>query len=223
MARTLSAYGLRRAITGVDVRVSEKIFRQLSDAYRKLRNTARILMANLGDFDPDTDMLHDDALLDIDKWVLASLNELVKTCIEAYERYEFHVIYHEINNFCTVELSKLYVDITKDRLYTERKTSTARRAGQTVMFRVLSAMTRMLAPLLAHTSEEIWQTMPHTANEDRRSVLLNRMPAYDETMAAAFAEVKAHYDHLFALRDDVMKALELARTERKSASRSMQR
>ncbi len=197
----------------VDVRVSDQIFRQLSDAYRKLRNTARILMANLNDFNPDTDMVADDALLDIDKWVLASLNELVKTCVEAYDRYEFHVIYHEVNNFCTVELSKLYIDITKDRLYTERADSAARRAGQTAMFRVLTTLTRLLAPLLAHTVEEIWQAMPHTADEDRRSVLLNRMPAYDAS--APFADVAEHYNRLFALRDDVMKALELARAEKK--------
>ncbi len=197
----------------VDVRCSKEIFKQLSDAYRKLRNTARILMANLGDFNPETDMVADDALLDIDRWVLGSLNELVKTCIEAYDTYEFHIIYHAINNFCTVELSKLYIDITKDRLYTERADSPARRAGQTALFRVLTALTRLLAPLLMHTTEEIWQAMPHTADEDRRSVLLNRMPTYDES--APFAAVTERYNKLFALRDDVMKALELARADKK--------
>ncbi len=197
----------------VDVRCSKEIFKQLSDAYRKLRNTARILMANLGDFNPETDMVADEALLDIDKWVLGSLNRLVKACVEAYDRYEFHIIYHEINNFCTVELSKLYIDITKDRLYTERADSAARRAGQTTMFRVLTALARLLAPLLAHTTEEIWQAMPHTADEDRRSVLLNRMPVYDA--AEPFGEVTDRYNTLFALRDDVMKALEIARADKK--------
>ncbi|MBR6708903.1 MAG: class I tRNA ligase family protein, partial [Clostridia bacterium] len=196
----------------VDVRCSKEIFKQLSDAYRKLRNTARILMGNLNDFNPETDMVANDALHDIDKWMLASLNELVKTCVEAYDRYEFHIISHEVVNFCTVELSKLYVDITKDRLYTERADSTARRAAQTAMFRALTTLARLIAPLLAHTSEEIWQAMPHTADEDRRSVLLNSMPTYDE--ALGFDEVKAHYDRLFELRDDVMKALEIARADK---------
>ena len=192
----------------VDVRCSDAIFRQLSEVYRKIRNTARILLANIGDFNPDTDMVDTADLHEIDKWVIARVNELVRTCRDAYNGYEFHMAYNAINTFCTNDLSKLYVDITKDRLYTDGKTSASRRAGQTAMYTVLSALTRLVAPILCFTAEEIWKAMPHAAAEDSRSVFLNEMPAYNE--ALVFPEA-AKLDELFALRDDVMKALELAR------------
>ena len=197
----------------VDVRASDLIFKQLSDGYRKLRNTARILMADLYDFEPDRDSVPVEKLVEIDRWVLDAMNRLVKTCTEAYDNYEFHIIYHEVNNFCTTELSKLYIDITKDRLYTEKADSFERRSAQTAMYLVLSALTRLLAPMLAHTAEEIWQAMPHSSDEDRESVLLNDMPRYDAKYEAG--EIAAKYDHLFALRDDVMKVLEDARAEKK--------
>ena len=193
----------------VDIRCSDAIFRQLSEIYRKIRNTSRILMANLGDFNPDTNMVAVEDLHDIDKWILSRLNNLVKVCRDAYDAYEFHIAYHAINNFCTIDLSKLYVDITKDRLYTDAADSHARRCGQTAMYMVVSAMTRLLAPVLSFTAEEIWRAMPHLSSDNTQSVFLNDMPAYDE--ALTFAEVTAHYDALFNLRDDVMKALELAR------------
>ena len=192
----------------VDVRCSDAIFRQLSEVYRKIRNTARILLANIGDFNPDTDMVDTADLHEIDKWIIARANELTKVCRDAYNGYEFHMAYNAINTFCTNDLSKLYVDITKDRLYTDGKTSASRRAGQTAMYTVLSALTRLVAPILCFTAEEIWKAMPHAAAEDGRSVFLNEMPAYDE--ALGFPEA-ARLDELFTLRDDVMKALELAR------------
>ena len=197
----------------VDVRASDLIFKQLSDGYRKLRNTARILMADLYDFDPDRDSVPVEKLVEIDRWVLDAMNRLVKTCTDAYDSYEFHIIYHEIGNFCTTELSKLYIDITKDRLYTEKADSFERRSAQTAMYLVLSALTRLLAPMLAHTAEEIWEAMPHSAAENRESVLLNDMPRYDAKYEAG--EIAAKYDHLFALRDDVMKVLEDARADKK--------
>ncbi|MCQ2425465.1 MAG: isoleucine--tRNA ligase [Lachnospiraceae bacterium] len=197
----------------VDVRASDLIFKQLSDGYRKLRNTARILMADLYDFDPDRDSVPVEKLVEIDRWVLDAMNRLVKTCTDAYDSYEFHIVYHEIGNFCTTELSKLYIDITKDRLYTEKADSFERRSAQTAMYLVLSALTRLLAPMLAHTAEEIWEAMPHSAAENRESVLLNDMPRYDAKYEAG--EIAAKYDHLFALRDDVMKVLEDARADKK--------
>ena len=174
-----------------------------------MRNTARILLANLGDFDPNTDMVAVDDLHEIDKWIISRANDLAATCRRAYDDYEFHFVYHAINNFCTNDLSKLYVDITKDRLYTDGKTSLSRRAGQTAMYTVVSMLTRLLAPILSFTAEEIWQTMPHAATDKTESVFLNEMPAYDESLA--FPEVVAHWSGLFDLRDDVMKALEIAR------------
>ena len=196
----------------VDVRVSDKILGQLGEIYRKIRNTARILLANLGDFDPDKDMLPVSELEDIDKWIIAGANELAARSVKNYDEYDFHGVFHDLANFCTVDLSKLYIDITKDRSYVEALTSKTRRAVQTAMYTVLSMITRILAPLLTFTADEIWRAMPHIASEDARSVLLNDIPTYDESLT--FPEIKAHWDHLFELRDDVMKELETARANK---------
>ena len=196
----------------VDVRVSDKILGQLGEIYRKIRNTARILLANLGDFDPDKDMLPVSELEDIDKWIIAGANELAARSIKNYDEYDFHGVFHDLANFCTVDLSKLYIDITKDRSYVEAPASKTRRAVQTAMYTVLSMITRILAPLLTFTADEIWRAMPHVASEDARSVLLNDIPTYDESLT--FPEIKAHWDHLFELRDDVMKELETARANK---------
>ena len=192
----------------VDVRASDNIFKQLCETYRKIRNTARLFMANLGDFDPDSDSVATADMLEIDKWALARLDRLTSSVRRAYDDYEFHVAYHELNNFCTIDMSKLYIDITKDRLYVEKKDSVARRSAQTVMYIVLDALTRMIAPILSFTADEIWHSMPHTAAEDRRSVLLNDMP---EAGKYQFGEVEAHWNSLFDLRDEILKALEDAR------------
>ncbi len=197
----------------VDVRVSDNIFKQLSETYRKIRNTSRILLANLGDFDPNTDMLDVNDLCEIDKWVLYRLNSLAKTVREAYDNYEFHVVYHSANNFCTIDLSKLSVDITKDRVYTAGKASLERRSAQTAMYLILSSLTRMLAPLIVFTAEEIWQFMPHIASDVKESVFCNALPEYKSEWA--FAEIAAKYDALFLERDAVTSALELARAEKK--------
>ncbi len=200
----------------VDVRCSKEIFKQLSEMYRKIRNTARILIANLGDngtdFDPDKDMIPVAELPDMDKWLLGKLNGLVKEVREAYDTYEFHVAYHAICNFCTLELSKLYIDIAKDRTYVEKKDSFSRRAAQTTMFIALDALTRMIAPMLAFTSDEIWQVMPHRSADDKRHVILNAMPEYDA--AEPFKAEMDRYDRLFELRDTVLFALETARNDK---------
>ncbi len=193
----------------VDVRVSDVIFKQLSEAYRKIRNTARIIMANLNDFDPDTHAVAISDMEEIDRWLLSEFNALVKTCREAYDTFEFHIIYHEICNFCTVNLSKIYIDVTKDRVYTGKKDGLPRRAAQSAMYTVLDGLVRLLAPLLSFTAEEIWQSMPHGAADVRESVFLNDFPAYDAGLADQ--ELTARWDKQFALRDDVMKALEQAR------------
>ena len=197
----------------VDVRASEAIFKQLSDAYRKIRNTARFLLADLYDFDPNKDAVPLTELTGIDAWIVSSMNELVKSARAAYDAFEFHTIYHDVNDFCTTELSKLYIDITKDRVYAEAADSKARRSAQTAMYYIISALTRLIAPLLSFTAEEIWQTMPKLAGDKAESVYLNEMPAFDE--ALTFPEITAHYNDLFALRENVMKALELARAEKR--------
>ncbi len=196
----------------VDVRVSDAIFKQLSEAYRKIRNTSRIIMANLEGFNPDTDMVSADKLYDIDKWALSRINKLTKTVRDAYSSYDFHIVYHEVVNFCTTDMSKLYIDITKDRLYCEAADGEARRSAQTAMYIVLNALTRLIAPVIAYTSNEIWQAMPHAKADNVEHVLLNDMPEYNADLG--FEAVEEHYDRLFDIRDDVMKALELARAEK---------
>ncbi len=196
----------------VDVRVSDPIFKQLSETYRKIRNTSRIIMANLEGFDPDTDMVSNDKLYDIDKWAISRINKLTKTVRDAYTSYDFHIVYHEVNNFCTTDMSKLYIDITKDRLYCEKKDGEARRSAQSAMYIILNALTRLIAPIIAFTSDEIWQAMPHAKGDNTEHVLLNDMPEYNENLG--FDAAEEHYDRLFDIRDDVMKALEIARAQK---------
>lgn len=198
----------------VDVRCSDVIFKQLSESYRKFRNTARILLANLGDdFDPNKDLVAPADMLPIDQWIIARLNDFTKTVRDAYDHYEFHLICQALNNFCTNDLSKLYIDISKDRVYTEKKDAAVRRSAQSAMYIVLSAMTRLMAPILSFTTNELWGYMPHTADEDARHVMLSLMP--DENPDWRFEAVEAKYNALFELRDDVMKALEIARADKK--------
>ncbi len=197
----------------VDVRVSDPIFKQLSDTYRKIRNTVRILIADLSDFDPAKDLLPMEELYEIDRWVVSAMNDLTRDVRTAYDKYEFHLIYHAVSNFCTTELSKLYIDITKDRVYTERADSAARRSAQSAMYFVLTGLVRLLAPIIAFTAEEMWQAIPHTAEDRTESVFLNEMPSYEARLA--FPEVAEKWNRLFSMRDDVMKALELARAEKK--------
>ncbi len=200
----------------VDVRVSDDIFKQLSEIYRKIRNTVRILLANLGDaddFDPNTDRVPFDELEPLDKWIVSRFNDLVDRVRKAYDTYQFHLIYHDMHNFCAVDLSKLYVDISKNRVYVEGKKSPLRRSAQTAMYTILSGYTRLIAPILSYTAEEIWQFMPHLDTDDGESVFLNPLPRYLEEHS--FRDVAEKYDRLFALRDDVMKALELARADKR--------
>ncbi len=197
-----------------DVKISNEILKQIAEVYRKIRNTLRMLLANIGDtgvdFDPDQHAVSYADLLPIDRWLLCRLNALVKTCRAAYDNYAFHLIYQAINTFCTIDLSKWYIDISKDRLYVEEKDSTARRSAQTVMYEALSAIVRLMAPILAFTSDEMWDVMPHRTTDDTRAAVLNEMPTYQS--AWEDKELEARYNRLFDLRDNVMKALEEART-----------
>ena len=206
-----------------DVRCSKEIFKQLSESYRKLRNTLRILLANLGspdtDFDPNRDMVAPEALTDIDKWAVSRLNKLVKRVREAYDNYQFHIIYHDIHNFCSIDMSKLYIDITKDRLYCESKNDPARRSTQTAMYIIVNALTKLLAPILSFTAEEVWGYITHLEGEDAFSVFCNDMPSFEEKYD--FSDIEEKYESLFNLRDGVMKALELARAE-KSIGKSLE-
>ena len=195
-----------------DVRISKEILKQLSDIYLKIRNTARYILGNLNGFDPD-DVVPFEDMPELDKWAIIRLNKLVERVRAAYERYEYHVIYHGIHNFCAVEMSNFYLDIIKDRLYCDGTNSHSRKSAQTAIYMILDGLVRMLAPILAFTSEEIWAAMPHSKNDDAESVLFNDMPQvkpeYDYTEAQ-----EAKWNKILALRTDVNKALELARAEK---------
>ena len=161
---------------------------------------------NISDFNPDTDMVALSEMTSIDKWAIAQLNNLIDKVKTAYDNYEFHIVYHSIHNFCVVDMSNFYLDVLKDRLYTEKADSKLRRAAQTAIYLILNAMTRMLAPILAYTSDEIWKYLPHAANEQAEHVIFNEMPAkLDLDVDDSFM---AYWDEIHALRDDVKKSLE---------------
>ena len=193
----------------VDVRCSEDIFKQLSQNYLKFRNTARYCLGNLDGFDANTLVAPED-MLPLDLWAITKLNALIEKCEEAFKNYEFHVISHAVNDFCVVELSSFYLDIIKDRLYCEEKDGLKRRSAQTALWLILDTITKIFAPILAYTCDEIWLAMPHRAEDDERNVVLNQMnkPFADYALSA---EEMSRWDTLIALRDDVNGVLEAAR------------
>ena len=192
-----------------DIRISKDILKQLSEVYRKIRNTARFILGCINDFDPDKDMVDDSALEEMDKFALMRLDQIVDECTKAYENFEYHLIFHAIHNFCVLDMSNFYLDAAKDRLYVEAVDSATRRAAQSTIYKVLHTLTRLIAPILAFTSDEIWQFMPHYSSDDKRNVIFNDFPKATGNIDAEFV---ARWDRIHAIRDDVKKALELART-----------
>ena len=190
-----------------DMRISPDILKQLSQAYLKIRNTARYMLGNLCDYDPDRP-LPKEQVLPLDRFAIASFNDLVKTCREAYDRYEFHAVYRAVYNFCVTDMSNFYLDIIKDRLYCGDEAG--RRSAQTALYHILDGMTRLIAPILAFTSDEIWHAMRHGAGANAESVLLNDMPEHSDALALSEDEA-ARWARLVSLRDAVNKALENAR------------
>jgi isoleucyl-tRNA synthetase len=193
-----------------DVRISDEIINRLVEAYRRLRNTARFLISNLYDFDPSVDAVARDALDELDRWILHRTQVVLSRCREAYEKYEFHVVFHSLNNFCAVDLSALYLDIVKDRLYCEGKRSIKRRAAQTALHRILSTLVGLMAPVLSFTAEEVWSYLPSSGSK-AESVFLSSMPEPDpDYIDKPLAE---RWDKLFKERAEVLKALEEARAK----------
>ncbi|MBC7105709.1 MAG: class I tRNA ligase family protein, partial [Firmicutes bacterium] len=212
--RDLGADILRLWVCSADYRndlaASANILRQLADAYRKIRNTFRFLLGNLYDFDPRRDAVPYEALPELDRWALLRLGRLIARVLQAYRDYEFHVVYHAVHHFCTVDLSALYLDVIKDRLYTYPPASRARRAAQTVLYEVLSAVVRLLAPVLAFTTEEVWQHMP--GGPPAKSVQLADMPAENPRwLDEALGE---KWERLLTARSVVNRALEEARRKK---------
>lgn len=198
-----------------DIRISKTILSQLSDAYKKIRNTARFILGNLGNgkgFDPDTDSVSDDKLTELDKWALMRLDALIDKVNEGYDSFDFHIAFHAIHNFCVIDMSNFYLDIIKDRLYCEKEDSELRRAAQTTMYRILSAVARLAAPIISFTAEEIWQYMPHSASDDKESVFLNTMP--EKSGIEFSAEFVEKWSFIYAARESANKALEEARNNK---------
>ena len=197
----------------LDMRCSDNIFKQLSDKYLKIRNTARYILGNLDGFDANA-LLPFAELEPLDRWALAKLNELIARCREAYDRFEFYAVTYAVHNFCVTEMSNFYLDIIKDRLYCESRDGRLRRSAQTAIYLILDALVRLLAPILAFTAEEIWGMMPHRAGDDAESVLYNEMPCVNAEWKLD-AETEANWEKVIKLRSDVNKALELARAEKR--------
>ena len=193
-----------------DVRISQEIVGRLIESFRRIRNTARFLIANLYDFDPRRDPVRSDELVELDRWILARTGGLVERCRQAYVDYEFHVVYHALNNFCSVDLSALYLDIAKDRLYCSAARGTGRRSAQTAIWKVLDALVRVMAPILSFTAEEVWGYVP--ALEPRAaSIFLVDFPAAGEFERND--ALLAAWERLLAVRDAVTKVLEDARQQ----------
>ena len=202
-----------------DIKISKDILKQLSEQYRKIRNTARFILGTISDFDPNTDAVSYDQLEEMDKWALMRLDDITKEVNEAYEAFDYHIVFHAIHNFCVLDMSNFYLDVLKDRLYVEKTDSLTRRAAQTTVYHILVSLTKLIAPILSFTAEEIWSYIPKTKDMDARSVILNEIDkASSRTFDDAF---RAKWDRIHALRDTVNKALEDARAN-KSIGKSLE-
>lgn len=194
-----------------DVSISKGIIKQVSEVYRKIRNTCRFILGNINDLDVDNLTTYNQ-LLEIDKWALIKLNNLIKVCTEAYDAYDFNKAYQAINNFCVIQMSNFYLDIIKDRLYTAKPDSIERRAAQTTMYKTLDALVKILAPMTCFTAEEIWKYMPHSASEKQESVMLTQYPEVNNEYDNK--ELEEKWNKIIKLKDIVSKKLEEARAEK---------
>lgn len=194
-----------------DIRISDNILKQLSDAYRRIRNTSRFLLGNLYDFDPEKNAIAYEAMPEIDRYALHKLQLIIDKARKAYDAYEFHVIYHALFNYCTLDLSAFYLDILKDRLYTSPPDSVERRSAQTVLHMQAETIARLMAPVLPFTADEIWQYMP-SQNGDRSSIHFALLP--EVNTAFLDDDLAARWEYLLNIRGEVTKKLEEARAQK---------
>jgi isoleucyl-tRNA synthetase len=194
-----------------DVRLSDEILKYVADAYRQIRNTLRFMVGNLADFDPACDAVPHARLNELDRWMLARLQAYLRYALNAYESFEYHRFYHETRRFCNVELSAFYLDVLKDRLYAEARDSAARRGAQTVLHELASVLTRLLAPIIPHTAEEVWQRLP--VPDKPVSVHLADFPTVrEEWRDDALLE---RWEQILQAREAVNRAVELAKNEKR--------
>jgi isoleucyl-tRNA synthetase len=194
-----------------DVRLSDEILKYVADAYRQIRNTLRFMLGNLADFDPARDAVPYEQLNDLDRWMLARLQAYLRYALNAYESFEYHRFYHETRRFCNVELSAFYLDVIKDRLYAEARGSAARRGAQTVLYELASALVRLLAPIIPHTAEEVWQRLPMP--DKPVSVHLADFPTVrDDWRDDALLQ---RWEQILQVREAVNRAVEQAKNEKR--------
>jgi isoleucyl-tRNA synthetase len=186
------------------------VMTQLSEAYRKIRNTFRFALGNLADFDPSRDTLPNDQLDEMDRWMLERTADLVTKCRDWYGAYDFHRVYHAIHDFCVVDLSAFYFDVLKDRLYTKAARNKSRRSAQTAIWKITSALVRLIAPILVFTSEEIWRYLPRS-KEDQSSVHMALFPDAESLIAKIDPQKKEAWEELAKVRSAVLVKLEEAR------------
>jgi isoleucyl-tRNA synthetase len=196
-----------------DMKMSERVMTQLSEAYRKIRNTFRFALSNLGDFDPSRDALPGDQLEEMDRWMLERTADLTGKCKDWYAAYDFHRVYHAIHDFCVVDLSAFYFDVLKDRLYTKAPKSKSRRSAQNAVWKITSALVRLAAPILAFTTEEIWKFLPKTKS-DPESVHMAEFPEATALQTGMEPKPIAEWERLHKFRSDVLQDLERARSQK---------
>ncbi|WP_440895221.1 isoleucine--tRNA ligase [Amphibacillus sp. Q70] len=192
-----------------DVRVSDEILKQTGEGYRKIRNTFRFLLGNLADFDPRKDKVEEDQLEELDRYMLVKLQQVINKVLQAYDNYDFSTVYNQVHQFCSQELSAFYLDFAKDILYIEPEDSKRRRSIQTVYYETLISLVKLMTPILTHTAEEVWSHIPH---ESEKYVQLTDMPTPRELNNSQALIEK--WDHFAAVRHDVLKALEEARSDK---------
>ncbi len=192
-----------------DIRVSEEILKRLEEAYRRIRNTCRFMLGNIGDFDPAKDAVEYAALWEIDRYALDMLNRLTEQCLTAYDKYQFHALFHKLHNFCSVDLSAFYLDILKDRLYTFPEESQGRRSAQTVVYRIVDNISRLMAPILVFTANDVWEHIPGKEGNVHLSL-------FPEVVASELDdELADHWQKLRELRRLVTRAAEEARADKR--------
>ncbi|MCP5137371.1 MAG: isoleucine--tRNA ligase [Gammaproteobacteria bacterium] len=223
VVKQLGADILRLWVAATDYRtemtVSDEILKRMADSYRRIRNTARFLLSNLNGFDPASDMLAPDQMIALDRWAVDRARRLQDDITAAYERYEFHLIYQKVHNFCSVDLGAFYLDVIKDRQYTTQADSIARRSAQTALFHIIEAMVRWLAPIMSFTAEEIWGHMPgERADSVFLSTWYTALAALPEEAQGASVLGPKFWTRVMAVRDAVNKRLETLRGEQKIGS-----
>jgi len=192
-----------------DMRISEAILSRLIEAYRRIRNTCRFILGNLYDFTPSSHLLPEGEMEELDRFALNRLKEVIKRARDAYERFQFHLVYYTLYNYCTVDLSALYLDVLKDRLYTSPSNSLKRRSAQSALFYILKSLAQLLAPILSFTMEEVWQAMPPWEGKEL-SVHLTEFPE----AAEIDEELRGRWNLFLEVRDEIYKALEIARQKK---------